>query len=91
MIYLDHAATSFHKPPEVAKAVFSALQNGTGNSGRGAHGATLDASRLVHRTRDKVSQLFRAGDPRGVVFTTNATESLNIAVQGLLKPADPLY
>ncbi len=88
MIYLDHAATSFHKPPEVAKAVFSALQNGTGNSGRGAHGATLDASRLVHRTRDKISQLFRAGDPARVVFTTNATESLNIAVQGLLKPGD---
>ena len=88
MIYLDHAATSFHKPPEVAAAVFSAFQNGTGNSGRGAHGATLDASRVVHRTREKISRLFRSGDPARVVFTTNATESLNIAVQGLLKPGD---
>lgn len=88
MIYLDHAATSFHKPPEVAVAVFSALQDGTGNSGRGAHGASLDASRVVHRTRNIISRLFRLGDPARVVFTTNATESLNIAVQGLLKPGD---
>lgn len=88
MIYLDHAATSLHKPQEVAEAVFSAMMSGIGNSGRGAHGATLDASRIVHRTREKISRLFRVGDPARVVFTTNATESLNIAIQGLLKPGD---
>ncbi|MDD4201132.1 MAG: aminotransferase class V-fold PLP-dependent enzyme [Eubacteriales bacterium] len=84
MIYLDHAATSFHKPPEVADAVYSALQ-GTGNSGRGEHSASLDASRLVYRTRKALSLLFNVGDPSRVVFTSNATESLNIAIQGLLK------
>lgn len=87
MIYLDHAATSFHKPTEVAEAVYHALQ-GIGNSGRGAHGAALDASRLVYKTRETISHLFHVGDPSRVVFTSNATESLNIAIQGLLKPGD---
>lgn len=87
MIYLDHAATSFHKPPEVAEAVYQALLN-TGNSGRGVHGASLEASRLIYKTREKISRLFNVGDPARVVFTANATESLNIAIQGLLKPGD---
>ncbi len=87
MIYFDHAATSFHKPPEVAEAVYHALQ-GLGSSGRGAHGATLEASRLVYQTREAISRLFHVGDPARVVFTSNATESLNIAIQGLLKAGD---
>lgn len=87
MIYLDHAATSFHKPPEVAEAVYRAIQF-TGSSGRGTHGVSLDASRLVHKTRKIISQLFHPGDPSGVVFTANATDSLNMAIQGLLKPGD---
>ncbi|WP_213951029.1 aminotransferase class V-fold PLP-dependent enzyme [Tepidanaerobacter syntrophicus] len=87
MIYLDHAATSFYKPPEVAETVHRALQ-GTGNSGRGAHGASLEASRIVYRTREAISNMFKVGDPSRVVFTNNATESLNIAIQGLLRPGD---
>ncbi len=87
MIYLDHAATSFHKPPEVAKAVYRTLQ-GIGNSGRGAHSASLDASRLVYHTREAISNIFNAGGPSRVVFTCNATESLNIAIQGLLKSGE---
>lgn len=87
MIYLDHAATSYHKPPEVARAVYQALL-GTGNSGRGVHTASLGASRVIHQTREKLSALFHVGDASRVVFTANATESLNIAIQGLLRPGD---
>jgi cysteine desulfurase family protein len=87
MIYLDNAATTYHKPPEVAEVVFQAL-NGTGSSGRGAHGASLEASRLVYRARVAVSELFNVKDPSRVIFTSNATESLNIAIQGLLSPGD---
>lgn len=87
MIYLDHAATSFHKPLEVAEAVYHALR-GTGNSGRGMHGVSLDASRIVYHAREAISNMFNVGDPSRVVFTNNATESLNIAIQGLLKPGD---
>lgn len=87
MIYLDHAATSYHKPKEVAEAVYEALQ-GTGNSGRGVHTASLGASRIVHQTREKLAALFHVGDASRVIFTANATESLNIAIQGLLMPGD---
>jgi cysteine desulfurase family protein len=87
MIYLDNAATTFHKPPEVADAVFRALQ-GSGSSGRGTHGASLDASHIIYRAREILSLIFSNGEPSRVVFTSNATEGLNIAIQGLLKPGD---
>jgi cysteine desulfurase family protein len=87
MIYLDNAATSYHKPKAVAEAVYQALQ-GTGNSGRGAHEASLEAGRVLLQTRIEIAQLFQVGDPSRVVFTSNATESLNLAIKGLLQPGD---
>ena len=87
MIYLDHAATSYHKPPEVAKAVYDAML-ATGSSGRGGHGASLGANRLVYQTREATSKFFNVGDPSRVIFTANATDSLNIAIQGLLSSGD---
>ncbi len=87
MIYLDHVATSYHKPKEVAQAVYNAIQ-GIGNSGRGAHGASLDSSRIIYKTRVALSNFFNVEDPSHVVLTSNATESLNIAIQGLLKHGD---
>lgn len=85
MIYLDQAATSRHKPDAVIKAVVSAMEN-MGNAGRGAHGASLDASRMIFDTRQKLSDLFCAGNAERVAFTANSTESLNIAIQGLFEP-----
>ncbi|MGL4800021.1 MAG: aminotransferase class V-fold PLP-dependent enzyme [Cellulosilyticaceae bacterium] len=87
MIYLDHAATSYHKPEEVVEAVCEAMR-GTGSSGRGVHMAALGSSRIVHQTREKLSKFFGVGDASRVVFTSNATESLNIAIQGLLSEGD---
>jgi cysteine desulfurase family protein len=87
MIYLDNAATSYHKPKAVAEAVYQALL-GTGNSGRGVHEASLDAGRIILQTRMEIAQLFHVGNPSRVVFTSNATESLNIAISGLLNPGD---
>lgn len=87
MIYLDNAATSLHKPKSVAEAVYQALQ-GIGNCGRGAHEASLEAGRVMLQTRIEIAQLFHAGDPARVVFTSNATESLNLAIRGLLQPGD---
>ena len=87
MIYFDCAATSLHKPPAVAQAVMQAM--GTfGNPGRGAHGASLDAARTVFEARKLLANLFHAEDPSRIAFTANATESLNIAVKGLISPGD---
>lgn len=87
MIYLDNAATSYQKPEEVRNAVNHAMVS-LGNSGRGAHGASLDASRLIFDTRRLLAELFNGGDPSRVAFTANSTASLNMAIQGLLKPGD---
>ncbi len=87
MIYLDNAATTLRKPPEVAQAVLAAMQT-LGNSGRSAHGGSLDASRTLYDARCALAELFHAPAPERVCFTANATEALNIAVCGLLGPGD---
>ena len=87
MIYLDNAATTFHKPPEVEKAVIEAFHT-MGNAGRGAHSATLDASRVIYQTRQKLAALFNVEDAARIAFTCNATEALNIAIQGLFTKGD---
>ena len=79
MIYLDSAATSYHKPNGVARAVAEAISH-MGNPGRGAHEASLDASRVVYGTREKMAELFGAEEASQIVFTANSTESLNIAI-----------
>ena len=87
MIYLDNAAATLHKPPEVAEAVKNAILT-AGNAARGAHGASLSASRMVFETRSRLAALF--GCPRAdhVVFTANSTEALNIAIYGLISAGD---
>ena len=87
MIYLDNAATSYHKPEAVIRAVADAMQH-MGISGRGAHGASLDASRMIFDTRRLLAEMFHGGDPSRVAFTANSTESLNIAIQGAFAPGD---
>lgn len=87
MIYLDNAATTMKKPPEMEAAMTDAIRH-MGNSGRGAHGATLGASRTVFDTRVLLAEIFGIQDPQQIAFTSNATESLNIAIGGLLSPGD---
>lgn len=87
MIYLDSSATSFLKPPQVAEAVFKSFST-IGNAGRGAHAPTLNASRLIYDTRDKLAALFGTPDPSRIAFTCNATEALNIAIHGAIHPGE---
>lgn len=87
LIYLDNAATTLHKPPQVAEAVKTAILT-VGNAARGAHGASMQASRTVFETRQKLALLL--GCPRAdhVVFSANSTMALNMAIQGILSPED---
>ena len=87
MIYLDSSATSFLKPPQVAEAVFRSF-NTIGNAGRGAHAPTLNASRLIYDTREKLAALFGTPDQSRIAFTCNATEALNIAIHGAIHPGE---
>lgn len=81
MIYFDNAATSFPKPSSVAIAVAKAI-NSLGNPSRGTYKLSLDASRTVYNAREKIAKLFNLDNPLRVAFTSNATESLNIAIKG---------
>jgi cysteine desulfurase family protein len=87
VIYLDNAATTLHKPPQVEQAMLDALRT-AGNPGRGAHEPTLHASRLVYAARCAVAKLLNAPDPSCIAFTANATQALNTALGGLFRPGD---
>lgn len=87
MIYMDNAATTMHKPQAVIDAVVAAMSS-MGNAGRGANEASLSASRVIYDTREKLCRFFHGTSPRQIVFTNNSTESLNIAIKGLLDPGD---
>lgn len=87
MIYFDNAATTMQKPFCVVQAVTEAMCC-LGNSGRGIHGGALSASRTIYETRAVLAQLFGAESPEQIAFTANATQALNIAIKGVLKPGD---
>lgn len=86
-IYLDNAATSLPKPPGVAEAVAAAIRR-AGNPGRSGHALSIGSARDLFRTRERLAELFEAGDSSRFVFTPNATAALNLAIKGLLRPGD---
>jgi cysteine desulfurase / selenocysteine lyase len=88
MIYLDNAATSWPKPPEVVRAMTDVLERAGGNPGRSGHRLSIAAARVIYDTREEISQFFGLSDPLRVIFTANATHAINLALVGLLKPGD---
>ena len=89
MIYLDNAATSLMKPPQVARAVYEALASGrVGNADRGGNDAALAALSVATRARERLGRLFHYEHPARIAFTLNATDALNMAIHGLVRPGD---
>jgi cysteine desulfurase family protein len=88
MIYLDNAATSYPKPPEVLAAMNDFLERAGGNPGRSGHRLSVEAGRIVYDAREALADFFGIRDPLRVLFTLNATYGLNLAIQGLLRPGD---
>lgn len=84
MIYLDSAATSFPKLPQVRQAVGNAMIR-CANPGRGGHPASLAGARIVYRCRERAAKLFGCNQEQ-VAFTSNCTHGLNIAIRSLVKP-----
>lgn len=87
-IYLDNSATSFPKPESVYRAVDHAFRTLGANPGRGGHRMSLEAARLVLDARETVADFFDIDDAARVIFTSGATESVNLALFGLLKAGD---
>jgi cysteine desulfurase/selenocysteine lyase len=88
MIYLDNAATSWPKPPEVLKAMTDVLELAGGNPGRSGHRLSVAAAREVYDAREDIASFFNVADPLRVIFAANATHAINVALKGLLKSGD---
>lgn len=88
MIYLDNAATTFPKPESVYAKMDDCMRNYCANPGRSGHKMAMESARVVEETRNIIAKLFNIKNPMDVVYTFNATDSLNLAIKGFLKPGD---
>ncbi|QWU16291.1 cysteine desulfurase family protein [Paenibacillus sophorae] len=87
-VYLDHAATSWPKPPEVVQAMMDALQHAGANAGRGNYSLAMGTGRVLVRARMALAELFGVTNAQDIAFTHNTTMSLNMAIQGTLRSGD---
>jgi cysteine desulfurase family protein len=88
MIYLDNAATSFPKPEAVYEAASRSMREAGGNPGRSGHRLSVSAGRIIEEARALLAQLFNAPRPEQIAYTLNATDAINLALKGVLKPGD---
>ncbi|SHF36663.1 cysteine desulfurase family protein [Desulfacinum infernum DSM 9756] len=86
-IYLDHAATSFPKPREVEEAVVWALRE-LAAPGRGTHRRAQQAAEAIEGARRAAAGILGTEDFRRVIFTKSATEGINCALKGFVRPGD---
>jgi cysteine desulfurase / selenocysteine lyase len=85
VIYFDNAATSFPKPGGVVDAVVEYMTRVGGNPGRSGHSLSVEAGELVFSARESLAGVFGVASPMRVIFCSNATDALNLAIQGLLR------
>lgn len=84
VIYFDNAATSFPKPESVVEEVVRFMTCVGGNPGRSGHRLSVEAGELVYDAREKLATLFGIKNPMRVILQFNATDALNLAIQGIL-------
>ena len=87
-IYLDNAATSWPKPEAVYQAVDHYLRDNGAPAGRSAYSQATEVERHIASARSALARVIGADEARQIVFTQNGTDSLNLAIHGLLKPGD---
>ncbi|MDS1030829.1 aminotransferase class V-fold PLP-dependent enzyme [Bacillota bacterium LX-D] len=87
-IYLDNAATTFPKPEAVYRAVETYMRQNGASAGRGHYRKALEAEELVYKTRAALGRLFGIDNAAQIIFTNNVTDSLNLALKGILEPGD---
>jgi len=88
MIYCDNAATSWPKPKAVYQAMDRFMNQVGANPGRSGHRLSIESGRVVYEARELLARLFNIDDPLRIIFTSNATEALNLAINGILHPGD---
>ena len=88
MIYFDHGATSYPKPKGVIEEMERCMRYYCGNPGRSGHTMSMMMGEKIYETRKIVSKLLGIGNPSRIIFTRNTTESLNLALMGILQEGD---
>ncbi len=88
MLYLDNAATSFPKPEVVYRELQDYLRRDGANPGRGGHQWAVRVEKTLDDTRSLLARFFGMDDYRRVIFTLNGTDSLNMAIKGVVRPGD---
>ncbi len=83
-LYLDNAATSFPKPPDVLAAMTRYATELGASPGRGAYAESRESGRLIQQCRERLCSLFHGQSPDHVVFTLNTTDALNLAIRGVV-------
>lgn len=85
MIYLDNAATTFPKPEIVFEKTMEAMRGFGANPGRSGHRLSLKMDREIFNVRQLLTDFVGGDNPLNMIFTKNCTESLNIAIKGIVK------
>ena len=88
MIYLDNSATSFPKPKVVTDKIMECYLGYAGNPGRSGHKLAMKMDLEIYETREKICKLINGTEVLNVIFTFNATDSLNLAIKGVLEEGD---
>ncbi len=85
MIYLDNSATTYPKPPEVRNALLTSSEKFGANPGRGGYKMSSDTALEIYKVRHSLAEMFGADSEENIIFTSNCTHSLNIAIKGLAR------
>jgi len=88
IIYLDNAATVYPKPPEILDAALDMYKRFGVNPGRSGYDLCLIGGDLIRKTREELTRLFGGTDPERLCFAHNASDALNILIQGMVDPRD---
>ncbi len=88
IVYLDNAATTFPKPEGALDRMIDVYKKKGVSPGRGSYDLAFEAEDIVVDTRSRFARLFNTPDPKRIVFTSNATDSMNVVLQGILKAGD---
>jgi cysteine desulfurase family protein len=88
LIYLDNAATTFPKPREVLMEMIELYAEHGVSPGRGSYDLAVQAEELVSEIRRQTARFFGSDDWEKVIFTSNATDALNLVIQGVVQPGD---
>jgi cysteine desulfurase family protein len=87
-IYLDNAATSWPKPPEVLAAIQDFYQNIGSASGRGGQSSIYSSDTIVRQCRTELADLLGASVDDEIVFAFNGTDAINLVLGGFLANGD---